>query len=45
MGTVWNSWQTTWSGTVVRDDGVPAAAIGQFYDNEGGNEGDDGADM
>ena len=45
MGTVWNSWQTTWSGTVVRDDGVPSAAIGQFYDNEGGNEGDDGADM
>ena len=24
MGTVWNSWQTTWSGTVQRDDGVPA---------------------
>ena len=24
MGTVWNSWQTTWSGTVQRDDGLPA---------------------
>ena len=23
MGSVWNSWQTTWSGTVNRDDGVP----------------------
>jgi len=24
MGTVWNSWQTTWAGVVVRDDGVEA---------------------
>ena len=24
MGTVWNSWQTTWSGVVQRDDGLPA---------------------
>ena len=24
MGTVWNSWQTTWSGVVQRDDGIPA---------------------
>ena len=23
MGVVWNSWQTTWQGTVVRDDGMP----------------------
>ena len=23
MGTVWNSWQTTWQGMVLRDDGVP----------------------
>jgi len=22
LGTVWNSWQTTWSGTVMRDDGT-----------------------
>ena len=26
LGTVWNSWETTWSGTVVRDDGRPSAA-------------------
>jgi hypothetical protein len=24
MGTVWNSWQTTWSGVVQKDDGIPA---------------------
>ena len=24
MGTVWNAWQTTWSGVVQRDDGLPA---------------------
>ena len=23
MGVVWNSWQTTWQGIVVRDDGMP----------------------
>ena len=26
LGTVWNSWETTWSGTVVRDDGRPSQA-------------------
>ncbi len=23
MGVVWNSWQTSWAGVVVRDDGQP----------------------
>ena len=27
MGSVWNSWQTTWSGTVQRDDGVPPRPV------------------
>jgi hypothetical protein len=27
MGVVWNSWQTTWAGVVVRDDGQPEVEL------------------
>jgi len=44
MGTVWNSWQTTWSGTVNRDDGVPAQPPGGGAggDNNVNDNNDDG---
>ena len=29
IGTVWNSWQTTWGGIVIRDDGTVPARSGQ----------------
>ena len=38
MGTVWNSWQTTWSGTVQRDDGLPAQPPG--FGDDGGDDWD-----
>jgi len=38
MGVVWNSWQTTWSGTVQRDDGISTPN----YLNEGDHGGPDG---
>ena len=34
MGSVWNSWQTTWSGTVQRDDGDDGGDDGVLYCNE-----------
>ena len=32
MGVVWNSWQTTWAGVVVRDDGQPPPAQEEAFD-------------
>ncbi len=41
LGVVWNAWQTTWQGTVQRDDGLPGpGAFGDF----GGDDGDGGDD-
>ena len=45
MGTVWNSWQTIWSGVVQRDDGIPAQAWqgGNAFDwEEESDDADDG---
>ena len=54
MGSVWNSWQTTWSGTVQRDDGVPPpqaaemGAVGDDWgddmDGPGGEDANEGAE-
>tara|TARA_R110002074_G_scaffold108327_1_gene233776 strand:+ start:1663 stop:5673 length:4011 start_codon:yes stop_codon:yes gene_type:complete len=42
IGTVWNSWQTTWGGIVIRDDGTVPGTSGQSnfgqtpqYDGDG----------
>ena len=40
MGTVWDAWQTTWSGTVQRDDGMPAGSAEMFGDGGGWDESD-----
>ena len=34
MGSVWNGWQTTWQGVVLRDDGINAADWGDGGDWE-----------
>ena len=36
LGVVWNSWQTTWQGTVLRDDGLPDPVdfVGDGWDND-----------
>ena len=42
LGVVWNAWQTTWQGTVQRDDGLPEpfdAGDGDDWDgDDGGNK-------
>jgi hypothetical protein len=46
MGTVWNAWQTIWSGVVQRDDGIPARQAwqgGNAFDwEEESDDADDG---
>ena len=39
LGVVWNSWQTTWQGTVQRDDGLPGP---QDFGGDDGDGMDDG---
>ena len=43
MGVVWNSWQTTWSGGVRRDDGVPPPGA-MHEQNDDASEGGEGAE-
>ena len=51
IGTVWNSWQTTWGGIVIRDDGTVPGTSGQSnfgqtpagalqYDGDGDGDGE-----
>jgi len=43
LGVVWNAWQTTWQGTVQRDDGLPepfgADGGGDDWDGDGMDDG------
>jgi hypothetical protein len=46
IGTVWNSWQTTWGGIVIRDDGTVPESSGQGnfgqtpqYESDGDGDG------
>jgi hypothetical protein len=46
MGTVWNAWQTTWSGVIQQDDGTvaPVPFTGEGGPTAAWDEGDDNDD-
>jgi len=44
LGVVWNSWQTTWQGTVQRDDGTPEPFRGGGGDDWGDGQDDGGGE-